>query len=52
MEQERIAKGDLEFARHFEDFVNGYMSSAEKTGKAMAEAHRYLQSQMFNVCLA
>ena len=52
MEQERIAKSDLEFAKHFENFVNGYMASTDKTGKAMAEAHRYLQSQMFNVCLA
>lgn len=52
MEQESIAKGDLEFAKHFENFVNGYMASADKTGKAMANAHRYLQSQMFNVCLA
>lgn len=51
MERENIAKGDLEFARHFENFVNGYISSPAKTGKAMADAHRYLQSQMFKVCL-
>ena len=39
------------FARTFGDFVNGRMCSARKVAEAMARDHRYLQGQMFNVCL-
>lgn len=39
------------FARTFGDFVNGRMCSARKVAEAMAREHRYLQSEMFKVCL-
>lgn len=45
----RIAAGDKEFVSKFEDFVNGRVSSPEKTGMAMATMHRYLQQQAFKV---
>lgn len=31
----KIAEGDKEFVRDFENFVNGKVSSTEKTGMAM-----------------
>lgn len=40
------------FARTFGDFVNGQMCSARKVAEAMARDHRYLQAEMFRVCLA
>ena len=40
------------FARTFGDFVNGRMCSARKVAEAMARDHRYLQAEMFRVCLA
>lgn len=44
-----IAEGDKEFVKTFENFVNGRVSSTEKTGMAMTAMHRYLQQQAFNV---
>lgn len=46
-----IAEGDKAFVTEFENFVNGKVSSTEKTGMAMATMHRYLQQQAFKVCL-
>ena len=46
-----IAEGDKTFVREFENFVNGKVSSPEKTGRAMTTMHRYLQQQMFKVFL-
>ena len=40
------------FARTFGNFVNGRMCSARKVAEAMAREHRYLQAEMFRVCLA
>lgn len=45
----KIAEGDKAFVHEFENFVNGKMSSAEKTGMAMTTMHRYLQQQAFKV---
>lgn len=45
----KIAEGDKAFVHEFENFVNGQMSSAEKTGMAMTTMHRYLQQQAFKV---
>lgn len=42
---------DKKFAEEFSDFVNGSMSSAKEVAKHMANEHRYLQGQMFRVCL-
>ena len=39
------------FARQFGDFVNGKMSSAKDVAKKMSCDHRYLQNEMFHVCL-
>ncbi len=44
-----IAEGDKEFVSAFENFVNGKVSSTEKTGVAMTAMHRYLQQQAFKV---
>lgn len=44
-----ITEGDKEFVSTFENFVNGKVSSTEKTGMAMATMHRYLQQQAFRV---
>ena len=44
-----IAEGDKAFVREFENFVNGKVSNAEKTGAAMTTMHRYLQQQAFKV---
>ena len=52
MYQDYVSEKDTAFAREFEYFVNGRMYSAEATGKEMANAHRYLQQEMFKVCLA
>ena len=45
----KIAEGDKAFVHEFENFVNGKMSSAEKTGMAMTTMHLYLQQQAFKV---
>ena len=45
----KITEGDKEFVKAFENFVNGKVSSTEKTGMAMATMHRYLQQQAFKV---
>ena len=40
--EEAISKQDKEFAKVFENFVNGRMRSAETTGRELSRAHRYL----------
>lgn len=52
MYQDYASERDAAFAREFERFVNGRMYSAESTGKEMAQSHRYLQQEMFKVCIA
>lgn len=47
-----VSEKDIQFAKQFEDFVNGGMDSADEVGKQMANAHRYLQQEMFKVCIA
>lgn len=44
-----ISEKDKAFAQEFENFVNGRMQSANLTGKELANAHRYLQQEMFKV---
>ena len=44
---EAISEQDKAFAQEFANFVNGRMCSADKTGKELTKAHRYLQQQMF-----
>ena len=39
------------FVRFFSNFVNGRMNSTHKVAEGMARDHRYLQQQMFKVCL-
>ena len=39
------------FARQFGNFVNGKMSSAKDVAKKMSCDHRYLQNEMFHVCM-
>lgn len=39
------------FARQFSNFVNGKMCSAKDVAKNMSHDHRYLQNEMFHVCL-
>lgn len=39
------------FARFFGNFVNGKMHSKEKVAERMCTEHRYLQQEMFKVCL-
>ena len=46
---ETISEQDKAFAQEFANFVNGRMCSADKTGKELTRAHRYLQQQMFRV---
>ena len=48
---ETISEQDKAFAQEFTNFVNGRMCSADKTGKELTRAHRYLQQQMFRVCM-
>ncbi len=45
-----VSEKDKAFAQRFADFVNGSMYSADRTGRELTRAHRYLQ-QMFNVFL-
>lgn len=47
-----IYEKDKAFANEFSNFVNGRMVSAEGVGAEMAKEHRYLQSEMFKVCIA
>ena len=44
-----ITEDDKAFVASFENFVNGRVSSIEKTGMAMTTMHRYLQQQAFKV---
>ena len=39
------------FARQFSNYVNGKLNSRLKVAEKMASDHRYLQSEMFHVCL-
>ena len=39
------------FARFFGNFVNGKMCSKKKVAELMCREHRYLQNEMFKVCL-
>lgn len=39
------------FARQFGNFVNGKMRSQKKVAEKMSHEHRYLQNEMFKVCL-
>jgi len=39
------------FARQFSDFMNGRCNDIQKVASLMAHDHRYLQQQMFKVCL-
>jgi hypothetical protein len=43
---------DNVFVRSFSRFVNGRCSNKEKVAELMCNEHRYLQTQMFYVCLA
>lgn len=42
---------DNVFVRQFSDFVNGKCISKQDTAKLMANDHRYLQNEMFKICL-
>lgn len=39
------------FARQFGDFVNGRCHDKQKVATLMSRDHRYLQSEMFKVCM-
>ena len=39
------------FARFFGNFVNGKLCSRQKVAERMCTEHRYLQQEMFKVCL-
>ena len=39
------------FARFFGNFVNGRLRSSKKVAERMCTEHRYLQQEMFKVCL-
>jgi len=39
------------FARFFGNFVNGKCHSMKKVAERMCREHRYLQNEMFHVCL-
>ena len=43
---------DNVFVRSFSRFVNGMCGDKEKVAELMCREHRYLQSQMFFVCMA
>lgn len=47
--EETISERDKAFAQEFENFVNGRMCSANRTGRELTQAHRYLQQEMFKV---
>lgn len=42
---------DEVFVRFFSNFVNGSMRSKENVAEKMSLEHRYLQSEMFKVCM-
>ena len=43
---------DNVFVRQFSSFVNGKCGNKENVAELMSREHRYLQSEMFFVCLA
>ena len=48
----RNGEGNEEiFARIFSEFVNGKIGNKHKVAEMMAREHRYLQNEMFKVCL-
>lgn len=40
------------FVRFFSSFVNGKLDSRERVAEKMSHEHRYLQQEMFKVCLS
>ena len=40
------------FVRFFSNFVNGRLKSKKHVAERMAQEHRYLQGEMFKVCMA
>lgn len=44
-----ISRQNMEFAKEFENFVNGRMRSADGTGMELTRVPHYLQQQMFKV---
>ena len=40
------------FVRFFSNFVNGKLTSVKDVADKMAQEHRYLQGEMFKVCMA
>lgn len=42
---------DEQFARQFSKFVNGKMRKARNVAESMSDKHRYLQGEMFKVCM-
>lgn len=48
---EAVEDDDDVFVRFFSNFVNGKMHSKKKVAERMCNEHRYLQDQMFKVCL-
>lgn len=49
--QEPGESEDDVFARFFGNFVNGRLRSSKKVAERMCTEHRYLQQEMFKVCL-
>ena len=47
----RSENDDDVFVRGFSDFVNGKINSKRRVAELMSQEHRYLQSEMFKVCL-
>ena len=40
------------FARLFDDFANGRLSDYDKVAERMVQSHRYIQGEMFWICMA
>lgn len=51
MNRNYMSDNDLEFTKTFSRFVNGMMSSAERTGAELANDHRYLVNEKFKVMM-
>lgn len=47
-----ISEGDAKFVKSFVDFVNGEMSSEKNIILELANAHRYLQQQIFDLFIS
>ena len=48
---EAVEDDDDVFVRFFSNFVNGKIHSKKKVAERICNEHRYLQDQMFKVCL-